>query len=189
VIHDSTCVGHLQVILHVALQYCYCTVLFLILAAVILLFLLGVYVPGYCYFELFLGLSHLLLGDVAWRHHVPIYSIIHTFHACYTPSPPHGLDYKALNNVSNYVLTFPNPVNVTCTALRYNKHPFQTEENYFNCCPSVHVDNHTIITPTKCTLLLLKSQDITICNFVLYFTPTCFNPRGSSSGGSMPVPG
>jgi hypothetical protein len=25
--------------------------------------------------------------------------------------------------------------------------------------------------------------------FVLYFCPTCFNPRGSSSEGSMPVPG
>jgi hypothetical protein len=24
---------------------------------------------------------------------------------------------------------------------------------YFNCCTSVHVDNHTIITPTKCTPL------------------------------------
>jgi hypothetical protein len=33
----------------------------------------------------------------------------------------------------------------------------------FNCCPSVHVDNHTIITPTKCTLLLLKASDITVC--------------------------
>jgi hypothetical protein len=53
----------------------------------------------------------------------------------------------------------------------------------FNCCLSVHVDNYTIIIPTKCTRsLLLKSQDITICNFVLYFAPTCFNPRGSSSG-------
>jgi hypothetical protein len=60
----------------------------------------------------------------------------------------------------------------------------------FNCCPSVHVDNHTIITPTKCTILLLKAPDITICTFLSYILPpTCFNPRGSSSGGSMPVPG
>jgi hypothetical protein len=30
--------------------------------------------------------------------------------------------------------------------------------------------SYTIIIPTKCTrFLLLKSQDITICNFVLYF--------------------
>jgi hypothetical protein len=49
---------------------------------------------------------------------------------------------------------------------------------------------HTIITPTKCTLLLLKAPDITICTLCHYiFAPTCFNPRGSSSGGSMPVPG
>jgi hypothetical protein len=61
---------------------------------------------------------------------------------------------------------------------------------FFNCCLSVHVDNYTIIIPTKCTrFLLLKSQDITICNFACIFVPTCFNPRGSSSGGSMPVPG
>jgi hypothetical protein len=54
---------------------------------------------------------------------------------------------------------------------------------------SLDFDNYTIITPAKCTrFLLLKSQDITICNFVLYFAPTCFNPRGSSSGGSMTVP-
>jgi hypothetical protein len=61
--------------------------------------------------------------------------------------------------------------------------------SYFNCCLSVHVDNYTIIIPTKCTRLL-KAQDITICTFLsCVFAPTCFNPRGSSSGGSMPVPG
>jgi hypothetical protein len=35
----------------------------------------------------------------------------------------------------------------------------------FNCCLSVHVDNYTIIVPTKCTSLL-KAQDITICTFL-----------------------
>jgi hypothetical protein len=61
----------------------------------------------------------------------------------------------------------------------------------FNCCLSVHVDNYTIIIPTKCArFLLLKAQDITICPFLsCIFAPTCFNPRGSFSGGSMPVPG
>jgi hypothetical protein len=59
----------------------------------------------------------------------------------------------------------------------------------FNCCPSVHVDSHTIITPTKCTLLLLKTPDIKICTFLSYILPLRFNPRGSSSGGSMPVLG
>jgi hypothetical protein len=38
--------------------------------------------------------------------------------------------------------------------------------------------------------VLLKAQNITI--FVLFvfvfLAPTCFNPRGSSSGGAMPVP-
>jgi hypothetical protein len=60
----------------------------------------------------------------------------------------------------------------------------------FNCCLSVHVDNYTIIIPTKCTsFLLLKTQDITICTFVFVFlVPTCFSPRGSSSGGAMSVP-
>jgi hypothetical protein len=48
---------------------------------------------------------------------------------------------------------------------------------YFNCCLSEHVDNYTIIIPTKCTRsLLLKSQDITICNFVLHFWPYMFQP-------------
>jgi hypothetical protein len=37
--------------------------------------------------------------------------------------------------------------------------------------------------------LLLKGQDITICTFVFVFlAPTCFNPCGSSSGGTMSVP-
>jgi hypothetical protein len=36
---------------------------------------------------------------------------------------------------------------------------------------------------------LLKAPDITICTLCLIFVPTCFNPRVSSSGGSMPVPG
>jgi hypothetical protein len=30
---------------------------------------------------------------------------------------------------------------------------------------------YTIITPTKCTLLLLKAPDITICTFCLIFCP------------------
>jgi hypothetical protein len=62
---------------------------------------------------------------------------------------------------------------------------------FFNCCLSVHIDNYTIIIPTKCTrCLLLKAQDITICTFLSgIFAPTCFNPRGLSSGGSTPVSG
>jgi hypothetical protein len=33
-------------------------------------------------------------------------------------------------------------------------------------------------------LVLLKAEDITICTFVFVFlAPTCFNPRGPSSGG------
>jgi hypothetical protein len=47
---------------------------------------------------------------------------------------------------------------------------------FFNCCPSVHVDNHTIITPTKCTLLLLKAPDTTICTFCLIFCPYMCQP-------------
>jgi hypothetical protein len=31
-----------------------------------------------------------------------------------------------------------------------------------------HLQIHTIITPTKCTLLLLKAPDITICTFLSY---------------------
>jgi hypothetical protein len=62
------------------------------------------------------------------------------------------------------------------------------KDNSFNCCLSVHVDNYTIIVPTKCTSLL-KAQDITICTFVFVsLAPTCFSPRGPSSGGAMPVP-
>jgi hypothetical protein len=47
---------------------------------------------------------------------------------------------------------------------------------YFNCCPSVHVDNHTIITPTKGTLLLLKAPDITVGTLCLIFCPYMFQP-------------
>jgi hypothetical protein len=36
-------------------------------------------------------------------------------------------------------------------------------------CKSIKPD--TIITPTKCTLLLLKAPDITICTFCLIFCP------------------
>jgi hypothetical protein len=50
---------------------------------------------------------------------------------------------------------------------------------HFNCCPSVHVDNYTIIIPTKCTsFLLLKAQDITILYFfcLCIFSPYMFQP-------------
>jgi hypothetical protein len=48
----------------------------------------------------------------------------------------------------------------------------------FNCCLSVHVDNYTIIIPTKCaSFLLLKAQDITICTFCLcILSPYMFRP-------------
>jgi hypothetical protein len=53
---------------------------------------------------------------------------------------------------------------------RYNK------KIYFNCCLSVHVDNYTIIVPTKCTSLL-KAQDITICTVCLcILSPYMFQP-------------
>jgi hypothetical protein len=40
------------------------------------------------------------------------------------------------------------------------------------------IDVYTIIIPTKCTrFLLLKSEDTTICNFVLYFCPYMFQPE------------
>jgi hypothetical protein len=35
---------------------------------------------------------------------------------------------------------------------------------------------HTIITPTKCTLLLLKAPVITICTLRLIFCPYMFQP-------------
>jgi hypothetical protein len=47
----------------------------------------------------------------------------------------------------------------------------------FNCCPSMHVDNHTIVTPTKCTLLLLKAPDITICTLCHYILPLHVSTR------------
>jgi hypothetical protein len=38
-------------------------------------------------------------------------------------------------------------------------------------------------------VLLVKAQNITICTFVFVFlAPTCFGPRGPSSGGATPVP-
>jgi hypothetical protein len=49
--------------------------------------------------------------------------------------------------------------------LNYNKQTFLS----FNCCLSVHVDNHAIIVPTKCTILL-KAQDITICTFLSLYS-------------------
>jgi hypothetical protein len=52
-----------------------------------------------------------------------------------------------------------------------------------------------MLTITKLFLQLnahfyyLKLQIFQSVLNVLYFAPICFNPRGSSSGGSMPVPG
>jgi hypothetical protein len=50
--------------------------------------------------------------------------------------------------------------------------------------------NYTIIIPTKCTsFLLLKHKILQFVLFVFVFlAPTCFNPRGSSSGGAISVP-
>jgi hypothetical protein len=48
----------------------------------------------------------------------------------------------------------------------------------FNCCLSMHVDNYTIIIPTKCTrCLLLKAQDITICTFLSCILPLHVSTR------------
>jgi hypothetical protein len=58
---------------------------------------------------------------------------------------------------------------ILCSSTSLGRHLNKTSN--FNCCPSVHVDNHTIITPTKCTLLLLKAPDITICTLCHYILP------------------
>jgi hypothetical protein len=57
----------------------------------------------------------------------------------------------------------------------------------FRRCANIIV--YTIIVPTKCTSLL-KAQYITILYFFVFvfLAPTCFVPRGTSSGGAMPVP-
>jgi hypothetical protein len=44
------------------------------------------------------------------------------------------------------------------------------------CMPVLMYLLHTIITPTKCTLLLLKAPDITICALCLIFRPCMFQP-------------
>jgi hypothetical protein len=50
-------------------------------------------------------------------------------------------------------------------------------EKHDGICFRNKCNNYTIIIPTKCTrFLLLKSQDITICNFFLYFCPYMFQP-------------
>jgi hypothetical protein len=41
----------------------------------------------------------------------------------------------------------------------------------------LHTAGDTIITPTKCTLLLLKALDITICTFLSYILPLHVSTR------------
>jgi hypothetical protein len=45
------------------------------------------------------------------------------------------------------------------------------------CVTAYIVSDHTIITPTKCTLLLLKAPDITICTFSSYILPLHVSTR------------
>jgi hypothetical protein len=60
-------------------------------------------------------------------------------------------------------------------AVSFTPQPFYSPHN-FNCCLSVHIDNYTIIVPTKYTSLL-KAQDITICTFSLcILSPYMFRP-------------
>jgi hypothetical protein len=62
----------------------------------------------------------------------------------------------------------------------------QTSTQNFNCCLSVHVDNYTIIIPTKCTsFLLLKAQDVTICTFCLVFLPLHVSTRVDQLQGAQ----
>jgi hypothetical protein len=59
--------------------------------------------------------------------------------------------------------------NTTCTQLSRSQIIFQNLKNY-------SLGDHSIITPTKCTLLLLKAPDITICTLCLIFCPYMFQP-------------
>jgi hypothetical protein len=68
-------------------------------------------------------------------------------------------------------------------AVRFDDHK-QSVVN-FNCCPSVHVDDHTIITPTKCTLLLLKAPDIAICTLCHYILPLHVSTRVGNLQGAQ----
>jgi hypothetical protein len=67
----------------------------------------------------------------------------------------------------------------TYTHLRIHTHTYTYKHThtYTHTHTHAYIYIYTIIIPTKCTcFLLLKSQDITICNFFLYFCPYVFQP-------------
>jgi hypothetical protein len=65
---------------------------------------------------------------------------------------------------------------------------WQASRNCFT--PAVFISlSHNYYSNKMHTFIIKSSRYYNLYFFVLYFAPTCFNPRGSSSGGSMPVPG
>jgi hypothetical protein len=66
--------------------------------------------------------------------------------------------------------------------------PDQTFDTLVSCSvdtgPNLGPD-HTIITPTKCTLLLLKASDITICTLCLYILPLHVSTRVGHHQGAQ----
>jgi hypothetical protein len=77
------------------------------------------------------------------------------------------MDKVALREVSIRVLPF-TPVSIAPPLLHTHS---SLNRRYTNFAYT-----HTIITPTKCTLLLLKAPDVTICTFCLIFCPYMFQP-------------
>jgi hypothetical protein len=62
-----------------------------------------------------------------------------------------------------------HPRRFESSAIRLRGYQLRKCKIRFNCCFSVHVDNYTIIVPTKCTSLL-KEEDITICTFLSLYS-------------------
>jgi hypothetical protein len=95
------------------------------------------------------------------------------------------VDHKQLKRD---VMTVKTPWNKgTIVQLHLSVGIFTTSFSFFDCCFPVHVDKYSIKVPTTCTSFIIEAQKLLFCTYV--FTPTCFDPLGSSSGDTMPVPG
>jgi hypothetical protein len=101
----------------------------------------------------------------SWLHHTKawkVFNILGSLQCTHTPIQHLWIKYhstktcgvKDLSSVNRYVLV---------------KNIRDTTTIFFNCCLSVHVDNYTIIVPTKCTSLL-KAHVITICTFLSLYS-------------------
>jgi hypothetical protein len=130
-----------------------------------------------------------------WQHTVSGKSILLVYQLSQSLSSS-GCHTKRIVFCTNLNILHPRPCIVSQMPEVSDIHPTRQQKAHvsalqcFGWCSYVRLYiSHNYHTNKMHTFIIKSTRYHNLYFMSLYFAPTCFNPRGSSAGGSMPVPG